>query len=84
MTDESVAYPRLVAEFDNHMTVNHRANEYAHLGSFVHINVSFFSILKRGNTGGYYPVTRRLVREPIYTVTLLSSISVTTTVQFLA
>ena len=53
MTDESVVYPKIGKEFGNHHTVNHSANEYARLGSYVHINTAenFFSMLKRGIVG---------------------------------
>jgi hypothetical protein len=29
MTDESLVYPKVGNEFENHHTVNHSANEYA-------------------------------------------------------
>ncbi|MEF2549690.1 IS1595 family transposase [Aurantimonas sp. E1-2-R+4] len=38
MTDESVIYPKIGAEFRSHYTVNHSANEYVRLGSFIHTN----------------------------------------------
>ncbi len=59
MTDESTIYPKIGEEFTAHHTVNHSANEYARLGSYVGINVSenFFSILKRGITGVYHSVS---------------------------
>ena len=59
MTDESTVYPKLGKEFALHMTVNHSANEYVRLGSYVHINTaeSFFSIVKRGITGVYHSVS---------------------------
>ena len=59
MTDESTVYPKLGKKFAAHHTVNHSANEYARLGSYVGIKVSenFFSILKRGITGVYHSVS---------------------------
>ena len=59
MTDESTIYPKLGKDFALHMTVNHSANEYVRLGSYVHINTaeSFFSIVKRGITGVYHSVS---------------------------
>ncbi len=59
MTDESVIYLKIGADFANHMTVNHSANEYARLGSYVHINTAenYYSILKRGITGVYHSVS---------------------------
>lgn len=59
MSDESVVYPKIGREFDNHLSVNHSANEYARLGGYVHINTAenFYSILKRGITGVYHSVS---------------------------
>lgn len=59
MSDESVIYPALGKEFDNHGAVNHSANEYARMGGFIHINTAenFYSILKRGITGVYHNVS---------------------------
>jgi len=59
MTDESPIYPKIGGEFKSHYTVNHSANEYVRLGSFIHTNTSenFFSILKRGITGVYHSVS---------------------------
>jgi transposase-like protein len=59
MTDESVVYPKIGAEFAYHRTVNHSASEYARLGGFGGINASenFFSIVKRGITGVYHSVS---------------------------
>ena len=59
MTDESVVYPKLGAEFAGHLTVNHSANEYARLGGYVHTNTveNYFSIFKRGLTGVYHSVS---------------------------
>lgn len=39
--------------------VNHRANEYVRMGSYIHVNTaeSFFSIVKRGITGTYHGVS---------------------------
>ena len=74
MTDESVIYPKIGAEFAYHGTVNHSAHEYARLGGFVGINASenFFSIVKRGITGVYHSVSEgasasvsRRVRFPL-------------------
>jgi transposase-like protein len=59
MTDESVIYPKIGAKFANHLSVNHSADEYVRLGSYVHINTAenFYSILKRGITGVYHSVS---------------------------
>src|SRR3984893_8418509 len=59
MSDESVVYPALGKEFDNHGAVNHSANEFARMGGFIHINTAenFYSILKRGITGIYHNVS---------------------------
>jgi hypothetical protein len=40
MSDESVVYPTLGKEFDNHGAVNHSPNEYARMGGFIHINTA--------------------------------------------
>ena len=59
MTDESLIYPKLGGEFENHHTVNHSANEYARLGGYVHTNTveNYFSIFKRGLVGVYHSVS---------------------------
>ena len=59
MTDEAPVYGKIGAEFANHHTVNHSANEYVRLGPYVHTNTAenFFSILKRGITGVYHSVS---------------------------
>ncbi|UVK53336.1 IS1595 family transposase [Mesorhizobium sp. AR02] len=59
MTDESTVYPKIGKEYASHGTVNHSANEYVRLGSFMHINTAenFFSILKRGINGVYHQVS---------------------------
>jgi transposase-like protein len=59
MSDESPVYPKIGADFANHRTVNHSANEYARLGGYAHINSTenFYSIIKRGITGVYHSVS---------------------------
>ncbi|WP_425417500.1 IS1595 family transposase [Oricola indica] len=59
MTDESPIYPKVGREFKSHHAVNHSANEYVRLGSYIHTNTAenFFSILKRGITGVYHTVS---------------------------
>jgi transposase-like protein len=59
MSDESVIYPKIGKEFENHLAVNHSANEYARLGGFVHINTAenFYSIFKRGIVGTYHSIS---------------------------
>jgi hypothetical protein len=49
MTDELASYESIGKEFSGHGTVNHSANEYARLGSFIHINTAEcrFSLMKR-------------------------------------
>ena len=59
MTDEATVYSGIGKRFEAHHTVIHSANEYARLGSYVHINTaeSFFSIVKRGIVGAYHHVS---------------------------
>ncbi len=59
MTDEATVYSGIGKRFEAHHTVIHSANEYARLGSYVHINTaeSFFSIVKRGIIGAYHHVS---------------------------
>ncbi|BDV35683.1 IS1595 family transposase [Methylocystis iwaonis] len=59
MTDEAPVYSGIGKRFDAHHTVNHSANEYVRLGSYIHINTaeSFFSIVKRGIIGSYHHVS---------------------------
>ncbi len=58
MTDESLSYTKIGAEFASHGTVNHSANEYAR-AHFWHTNTveNYFSILKRGIVGVYHHVS---------------------------
>lgn len=59
MTDESVIYPKIGAEFSGHGTVNHSADEYVRLGGFIHTNTaeSFFATLKRAVYGQFHHVS---------------------------
>jgi transposase-like protein len=59
MTDEAPIYVRTGRKFATHESVNHKANEYARLGGYVHINTAenFYSILKRGIIGTYHSVS---------------------------
>lgn len=59
MTDEATVYSGIGKGFAAHHTVIHSANEYARLGSYIHINTaeSFFSIVKRGIIGLYHHVS---------------------------
>jgi hypothetical protein len=59
MTDEATVYSGIGKRFEAHYTVIHSANEYARLGSYIHINTaeSFFSIVKRGIIGAYHHVS---------------------------
>lgn len=59
MTDEATVYSGIGKAFEAHHTVNHSANEYARLGSYIHINTAenFFSIVKRGIIGSYHHVS---------------------------
>lgn len=59
MTDESVVYPSIGAEFAGHGTVNHSANEYARLGGFYHVNTveCFFSLAKRAVFGTHHNIS---------------------------
>jgi transposase-like protein len=60
-TDENPAYTKLGKEFDGHGTVNHSANEYTRLGSFIHVNSAgnYFSIFKRGVIGTFHHVSEQ-------------------------
>src|SRR5262245_7336786 len=46
-------------EFDNHSSVNHRADEYVRLGGFVHINTAEcrFSLMKRAVFGTHHSIS---------------------------
>lgn len=59
MSDEAAIYPKIGADFANHHTVNHSANERARLGGYIHINTAenFHSIVKRGIVGVYHAVS---------------------------
>lgn len=59
MSDESLVYPKVGAEFAGHGTVNHSSDEYVKVGGFVHTNTveNFFSLLKRGIIGTYHHVS---------------------------
>lgn len=81
MSDESRVYPVVGKEFASHGTVNHSANEYVRLGSFMHINTAetFSASLSAASTA--FITTSA---KPICTATWLSSIGATTTVPALA
>ena len=59
MTDELASYVGIGDEFANHSTVNHSANEYARLGSYVHINTAECrsSLMKRAVFGTHHSVS---------------------------
>src|SRR3977135_1808704 len=59
MTDELASYEKVGAEFANHGTVNHSANEYARLGGFVHVNTAEcrFSLMKRAVYGTHHSIS---------------------------
>ena len=59
MTDEATVYGGIGKRFEAHLTVCHSANEYARLGSYIHINTaeSFFSLVKRGIIGSFHHVS---------------------------
>jgi hypothetical protein len=59
VTPNGVIYPKMGREFAGHSSVNHSADEYVRLGSFVHTNTveNFFSILERGITCTYHQVS---------------------------
>jgi len=61
MTDESMVYVKVAREFKGHASVNHSADEYVRLGSFVHVNgaESFFALLKRGVYGAFHAVSEQ-------------------------
>jgi transposase-like protein len=58
MTDDSPVYPKIVAQFAGHGTVNHSAEEYVR-AYFWHTNTveNFFSLFKRGVYGCYFHVS---------------------------
>jgi transposase-like protein len=59
MTDELASYEKVGAEFANHGTVNHSANEFAKLGGFVHTNTAEcrFSLMKRAVFGTHHSIS---------------------------
>jgi transposase-like protein len=59
MTDELASYASIGKEFSNHSTVNHSADEYVRLGSFVHRNTAEcrFSLMKRAVFGTHHSVS---------------------------
>jgi len=59
MTDELASYESLGKEFSNHSTVNHSADEYVRLGSFIHINTAEcrFSLMKRAVFGTHHSIS---------------------------
>ncbi len=59
MTDELASYESVGREFAGHGTVNHSANEYARLGSFMHINTAEcrFSLMKRAVFGTHHSIS---------------------------
>jgi transposase-like protein len=59
MTDELASYESIGKEFSGHGTVNHSANEFARLGSFIHINTAEcrFSLMKRAVFGTHHSIS---------------------------
>jgi transposase-like protein len=59
MTDELASYESIGKEFSNHSTVNHSADEYVRLGSFIHINTAEcrFSLMKRAVFGTHHSIS---------------------------
>src|SRR5579871_930299 len=58
-TDEAMVYDKLGREFKGHGTVNHSADEYVRLGSFIHTNTaeSFFTLFKRAVFGQFHHIS---------------------------
>jgi hypothetical protein len=61
MTHETAAYTKVGKEYAGHGTVNRSANEFTHLGGFVHVNTAenYFSIFKRGVYGIYHHISEQ-------------------------
>jgi len=59
MTDELASYEKVGKEFGNHSTVNHGADEYVRLGSFVHVNTAEcrVSLMKRAVFGTHHSIS---------------------------
>jgi len=59
MTDELASYEGIGKEFSGHGTVNHSANEFARLGSFIHVNTTEcrFSLMKRAVFGTHHSIS---------------------------
>jgi transposase-like protein len=59
MTDELASYEKVGKEFANHGTVNHSADEYVRLGSFIHVNTAEcrFSLMKRAVFGTHHSIS---------------------------
>jgi transposase-like protein len=58
-TDELASYEKIGKEFSGHGSVNHSANEYARLGSFIHVNTAEcrFSLMKRAVFGTHHSIS---------------------------
>jgi hypothetical protein len=58
-TDELASYEKIGKEFSGHGTVNHSADEYARLGSFIHVNTAEcrFSLMKRAVFGTHHSIS---------------------------
>jgi transposase-like protein len=60
VTDEMRSYPKAVAGFAGHETVNHRAGEYQNPKGFTtNTAESFFSLLKRGHYGTFHHFSKK-------------------------
>jgi transposase-like protein len=59
MTDELPSYKSIGNEFQNHLAVNHSADEYARLGGFAHVNTTEcrFSLMKRAVFGAHHSIS---------------------------
>src|ERR1700730_3158813 len=58
-TDELASYEKLGKEFSGHGAVNHSADEYVRLGSFIHVNTAEcrFSLMKRAVFGTHHSIS---------------------------
>jgi ISXO2-like transposase domain len=58
-TDELASYETIGKEFSGHGSVNHSANEFARLGSFIHVNTAEcrFSLMKRAVFGTHHSIS---------------------------
>jgi hypothetical protein len=58
-TDELASYEKIGKEFSGHGTVNHSADEYVHLGGFIHVTTAEcrFSLMTRAAFGTHHSIS---------------------------